>query len=227
MFGRNASTQPSNNQLAGAFGANPPTQAPTQSLFSTQSQPGTQTALSQAGGWPAAQPGPNTGSASMSPFGGNANTSSTFGTSPFGSASFSGGLRPGVTGAPGAAAGGGALSGSGSAWQAGTSGSQPLALGAAPSQGTGQVAFRPVPSSETTAHGTKQVLFDSIVFMSGFESKSFEELRFEDYQLGNRGQSGPGLRSTPTGSSCRALSGLQQVRRVRGARGSVTCRSAL
>jgi len=143
----------------------------------------------------------------MSPFGGNANTSSTFGTSPFGSASFSGGLRPGVTGAPGAAAGGGALSGSGSAWQAGTSGSQPLALGAAPSQGTGQVAFRPVPSSETTAHGTKQVLFDSIVFMSGFESKSFEELRFEDYQLGNRGQSGPGGSSAPSGTGGGSLFG--------------------
>ncbi|KAK4537292.1 hypothetical protein CDCA_CDCA11G3317 [Cyanidium caldarium] len=131
--------------------------------------PGLRTGLFGSGG---------TSNAAMTPFGNAPTTSSTgaggsatgFGAS---SAPWGGGL--------GSAAGRPSLGGTGSNWGA------PASTGSAPSSGTGSVTFRAVPSTETTAHGTKQVLFDSITFMNGFENKSFEELRHEDYRLGNRG----------------------------------------
>ncbi|KAF6000568.1 hypothetical protein F1559_002024 [Cyanidiococcus yangmingshanensis] len=194
--------------MSGAFGSTAANQVTQQPLFGTQGQPTVQTSGNLSGGWPTTQPNRPAAGATTTPFGSSTNAGGVFGATPFGANSMSGGLR-GITrpgeGAPSAlSAGAGVAAG---AWPGSTASGQPLALTAAPSQGTGQVTFRPIPSTETTAHGTKQVLFDSIAFLSGFESKSFEELRFEDYQQGNRGQAGSTASALPAASNTNTLFG--------------------
>jgi nuclear pore complex protein Nup98-Nup96 len=200
MFGRNNPNQSTNIPVSGAFGSAVSSQGPQQPLFGAQSQPTAAPIANLSGGWPSAQPNRAAPGATTAPFGGSTGTGSAFGSSSFGGNSMAGGLR-GLSGTGQRPTSG---LGVGSSWTAGSASAQPLALTVAPSQGTGQVNFRPVPSTETTAHGTKQVLFDSIAFLSGYESKSFEELRFEDYQLGNRGQGSNSTSAVPTGGGSNA-----------------------
>eukprot|EP00977_Amphora_coffeiformis_P007068 scaffold1536_cov166-Amphora_coffeaeformis.AAC.2 len=119
-------------------------------------------------------------SAAPAPFGGPAPApfGSTFGSSspaPFGASAPAGG---GLFGSPAPAAGG--------MFGAATP-------GAAAGNGTRGVQYQPT----TKQDGQSSINFQSITAMQQYEGKSFEELRMEDYQQGNRGTPS----STPTASN--------------------------